>query len=95
MLAQAECMLSTVLGTPSDIYSRLVFLKPHTPFGFNDSIKSTISGINSSISLIPNLSNKKLGKIRCCWPEANCYTICDKRVCQRNYMLGQNIRNNV
>lgn len=61
MFTQAEYMLSIVLGAPSDIYSRLAFsLKSHTPFGFNDPINSTISGMNSNISLIPSLSNKKL-----------------------------------
>ena len=50
MFTQAECMLSTVLGAPSDIYSRLAFsLKSHTPFGLNDPINSKISGMNSNI----------------------------------------------
>lgn len=81
-LFKAEYMLKIVLDALPNTCSRLAFsLKPHTPLSFNDSTNFTISGMNSNISLIPNLSNKELGRFRCFWSEASCYTICDERVC--------------
>lgn len=80
---KAEYMLKIVLDALPNTCSRLAFpLKPpHTPLSFNDSTNFTISGMNSNISLIPNLSNKKLGRFRYFWSGANCYSICDERVC--------------
>lgn len=56
------------LGALTDTYLRLGFsLKPQSPFSFNDSANSKISDINSNISLISNLLNKKFGIIISCW----------------------------